>query len=257
MKNKRIVLLACKRESTNIVYNSINSEFGIYKVLIEEKESTVKFLKRRIKKLGIFSVVGQVLFQILISRPLKYFSYKRRLEIISENGLDIREITNEKIISVDSVNSEKTINILKDLQPNIIIVHGTRIISKKALSSVECKFINIHEGITPKYRGVHGAYWALANNDVYNSGVTVHFVDAGIDTGSIISQAVVKPVAKDNFATYQLLQLSKGLELLKKAIEDFFSGKLVSKKEISTDSKLWYHPTIWGYLFCRVFKKVK
>jgi folate-dependent phosphoribosylglycinamide formyltransferase PurN len=72
---------------------------------------------------------------------------------------------------------------LKAINPDLVIVNGTRIISKKVLSSINSKFVNIHVGITPKYRGVHGTYWALVNNDVENSGVTVHFVDEGIDTG--------------------------------------------------------------------------
>jgi folate-dependent phosphoribosylglycinamide formyltransferase PurN len=66
---------------------------------------------------------------------------------------------------------------LKAINPDLVIVNGTRIISKKVLSSINSKFVNIHVGITPKYRGVHGTYWALVNNDVENSGVTVHFVD--------------------------------------------------------------------------------
>jgi folate-dependent phosphoribosylglycinamide formyltransferase PurN len=64
---------------------------------------------------------------------------------------------------------------------------------QRKYSSINSKFVNIHVGITPKYRGVHGTYWALVNNDVENSGVTVHFVDEGIDTGNIINQAIVVP----------------------------------------------------------------
>ena len=40
MKNKKIVLLAGKGESTNIVFNSINKYFGVYSVIIEEKEKS-------------------------------------------------------------------------------------------------------------------------------------------------------------------------------------------------------------------------
>ena len=41
----------------------------------------------------------------------------------------------------------------------------------------------MHAGITPQYRGVHGGYWAVVNNDPEHCGVTIHFVDKGIDTG--------------------------------------------------------------------------
>jgi folate-dependent phosphoribosylglycinamide formyltransferase PurN len=257
MKNKKIVLLAGKGRSTNIVFNSINRKFGVFSVIIEEKENTKTFIKRRIKRLGLFTVIGQVLFQILIAKPLSFLSKKRQQEIINENFLDLSEIPIEKTNAVTSVNSTITITLLKNMHPDIVIVNGTRIISKRVLSAINCKFINMHAGITPKYRGVHGTYWALLNNDFENSGVTVHFVDEGIDTGNIINQSPVVPNKYDNFSTYPLLQLSEGLKILDKAIQDFFDDNLVPQKENEMESILWYHPTIWKYLFYRIVKGVK
>jgi folate-dependent phosphoribosylglycinamide formyltransferase PurN len=257
MENKKIVLLAVIGESTNIIYNSISKYFGIFTTIIESKESTKTFIKRRIKRLGLFTVIGQILFQIFIAIPLNFLSKKRKQEIINDNLLDVTDIPKEKINAVTSVNSSSTISLLKDINPDIIIVNGTRIISKKILSAINCKFINTHAGITPKYRGLHGTYWALLNNDLANSGVTVHFVDEGIDTGDIINQSAVVPSKNDNFSTYPLLQLSEGLKILNIAIQDFFDNKLITQKKKSTESKLWYHPTIWTYLFYRIFKGVK
>jgi folate-dependent phosphoribosylglycinamide formyltransferase PurN len=257
MENKKIVLLAAKGQSTTIVFNSINKKFGVNTTIIEDKENTKIFIKRRIKRLGFFTVVGQILFQILISKPLNLLSKRRQKEIINENLLDLTEIPKDKIKFVTSVNSETTIALLKAINPDLVIVNGTRIISKKVLSSINSKFVNIHVGITPKYRGVHGTYWALVNNDVENSGVTVHFVDEGIDTGNIINQAIVVPSKKDNFSTYPLLQLSEGLKILNKSIQDFFDDKIVSRKEKKLESILWFHPTILKYLYYRIVKGVK
>lgn len=257
MENKRIVLLAGACESTNIVFNSLDKNFGVESVLLEERENIVIFLRRRIKRLGVFTVLGQILFQMFISKPLSFLSKKRSKEIIDKNQLNVSEIPKEKTRFVSSVNSDDTIKLLQDLKPDIVIVNGTRIISKKVLSCIDCKFINTHAGITPKYRGVHGTYWALVNDDILNSGVTVHFVDSGIDTGNIIYQANVIPTKEDNFTTYPLLQISEGIKLLNSAIEDFLTEKLVTINKKTTESKLWYHPTIWMYIYYRIVKKVK
>ncbi|MBP6695548.1 MAG: hypothetical protein KA161_10490 [Saprospiraceae bacterium] len=254
--DKKIVLLACKGQSTNIVFNSLNNHFGNISVILEEKESLKVYLKRRVRKLGIAKVLGQTLFQLLIAKPLQFFSRKRIAEIVSKNLLDSSEIPPEKITRVHSINSIETIEILKNSNPDLIIVNGTRIISKNVLASVSCRLINIHAGITPKYRGVHGAYWALVKADFENCGVTVHFVDKGIDTGNIISQGKIEIRRNDNFATYPFLQLSRGLELLHKAIVEYFANSIESKKN-TLDSYLWYHPTIWEYIYYRIFKKVK
>ena len=257
MENKKIVLLAGEGQSTNIVFNSVNKKFGVYLTIIEEKENTKLFLKRRIKKLGFFTVIGQIFFQIFIAIPLALLSRKRQSEIIHKKLLDITDIPSEKITNVTSVNSKTTIKLLLDINPDIIVVNGTRIISKKVLSVVNCKFINIHAGITPKYRGVHGTYWALVNNDLENSGVTVHFVDEGIDTGNIIDQITVFPTKKDNFSTYPLLQLSEGIKMLNKALENFYEKKLIAKHGKEMQSALWYHPTLWKYIFYRIVKGIK
>ena len=256
MHNKEVVLLAGKWETTPVVYNFLDDHFTVVKVIIEEPVPRKEFLRKRVKKLGWFTVGGQVLFQLLIGKALAKNSQKRIEEILSHYQLSTKKIPGEKISEVASVNSEEGIRQLQDLNPAVVVVHGTRIISKKVLQSVNAPFINIHAGITPRYRGSHGAYWALANNDKENCGVTVHLVDAGIDTGNILFQETIPVTSKDNFATYGYLQLAVGLKLLQKALNGLFEGKMEVKKN-SLDSALWHHPTLWGYLLKRISKAVK
>ena len=256
MNNKKIILLAGSGQSTNIIYNAINQKFGVSTVIIEAPESSKVYFKRRIKRLGILTVIGQILFLVSIPKLLRLLSKKRLNSILTDNKLNDTEIPQSKIKTVKSVNSKETIETIVSLQPDLIIVNGTRIISKKVLQSTKCKFINTHAGITPMYRGVHGTYWALVNDDLQNSGVTVHFVDEGIDTGNIIAQKQVIPHKKDNFTTYPMLQLSSGIILLLNAIENYFSNNINTLEE-KGESKLYYHPTIWSYLYNRIVKNVK
>jgi methionyl-tRNA formyltransferase len=125
------------------------------------------------------------------------------------------------------------------------------------LNSTDATFINTHLGITPKYRGVHGGYWSLANNDKANCGVTVHLVDSGIDTGGVLYQSKILPTKKDNFATYTYYQIGEGIIFMKKAITDFANSQLKETIPNVSESKLWYHPTIWTYLYKRIIKGVK
>jgi methionyl-tRNA formyltransferase len=114
----------------------------------------------------------------------------------------------------------------------------------------------MHAGITPKYRGTHGAYWALYNNDMENAGVTIHLVDEGVDTGNIIYQSSVPITEKDNFVTYPTLQTCVGVDYEIKAIKDIIDGSL---KTVSNDlpSCLYSHPTIWQYLYHRFSDGIK
>ncbi len=256
MENKKIVLLSGKGFSSNAVYHALAGHFTISQVVLEDKVPMKPFLKRRIKNLGIWTVAGQVLFQALVVKWLTASSKKRTAAIIQQYALNGNEMPAEKVTAVNSVNDEQVQQLLQQWQPDLVVVNGTRIISKKILGSVSCRFINTHAGITPRYRGVHGTYWALVNNDAANSGVTVHLVDAGIDTGGILYQTTVVPTRADNFVTYPLLQLAAGIPLLVRAVEDALAENITTQTGTS-DSRLWYHPTIWQYLYNRIVKKIK
>lgn len=256
MKKRRLLILAGKGISTNILYNSLKEDYCIEAVIEEGPVPRKEFLRKRIKKSGWSNVAGQILFQITISKYLEFISKNRKRAIMDYYGLNPSAIPSDKLIRLRSVNDKSTVDVLKKINPELILVNGTRIISDEVLKSIPVNFINIHAGITPKYRNVHGAYWAIVNNDSDNCGVTVHFVDKGIDTGSIIYQQIIKITNKDNFSTYPLLQLGEGIICLKKALSEVFNNTLVSKK-INGESKLWYHPTLWQYLYHRFVHNVK
>ena len=259
--DKKIIMIVGDWNYPKMVYQNLQTEFNIEKIIVDNGESTSKLLKRRIKRLGIIHVIGQLLFRIIAVSYIKATSKKRFQEILDKNNIKETEFELEKTIEVTSINTEEGRKLLKKLNPDIVVIVTTRILSKKTLESINAKFINIHSGITPVYRGLHGAYWALINKDIDKCGVTVHLVDEGIDTGNILYQTNITDsiTSKDNFMTYTFLQLAKALPLLKKAIRDIESNninpKANSKHQIV--NKLFYHPTLWFYLYNRWFKGVK
>jgi folate-dependent phosphoribosylglycinamide formyltransferase PurN len=256
MTNQKIVLLAGKGITTNILYKALIKDFVIDTIILEESISKKVFLKKRIKHLGFWEVTGQVLFQISIAKMLHFFSAKRKNEILKEFNLEDKPLPHGKIVPVKSVNDDECIAALQKINPAIVVIIGTRIISKEVLDCTAAKFVNIHAGITPRYRNVHGAYWALVNNDRENCGITVHLVDPGIDTGSIIYQSKISISSKDNFITYPFLQLAEGIVYLKKALHDILEENLVLKKG-TVDSKIWHHPTFRKYLYHRIVHNKK
>lgn len=252
--NNKIVLLGTDCDSTWIVANYLNEYYHIKAILIEEKVSKSKLIKNRIKRLGYLKVLGQLCFQVFLYPIILSQSLKRINQICHINNLNrSSNKLSDKITDVKNVNAENCIDLLASLDYDVVVINGTRILSKKLLKAIKKPIINTHVGITPKYRGVHGAYWALANDDKENCGVTVHLVDMGIDTGEILYQAKITPLKQDNFATYPYLQIAEALPLLKEAI--------IKPTEVivtaNVTSKLWYHPTIFDYLINFIFKSTK
>src|SRR5438046_2204957 len=103
-KFKRIVLLAGEWETTPVVYNYLKEHTGVYKAIVEQPVSRKEFLKRRIKKQGLWPVCGQVLFQLLIAKPLSKTSKKRITGILETYDLKKDPIRYEEVIHLSSVN---------------------------------------------------------------------------------------------------------------------------------------------------------
>ena len=256
-KTGRIVLLCSDGPSTRAVYNALRDEFGSVQVIMEEPISRLQMARRRAARLGYFSTAGQMLFAAGIVPVLACSSRRRIQEIEREFNLR-REMPESEIERIEIVNSEQARDALRNAAPDVVVVNGTRIIGAKTLACVDVPFINTHAGITPLYRGVHGAYWALAEGRPELVGTTVHFVDKGIDTGSIIAQAFFEITDRDNFATYPYLHTAAGISVLVPAVRSALEGKVEPTREDNgLESKLRYHPAIWDYLASRLRRGVR
>ena len=111
-----------------------------------------------------------------------------------------------RVLHVPSINASQVAELLSELAPEVVIVAGTGIIGRSVLAAAP-RFVNLHAGITPLYRGAHGAVWAVICEDFDNLGTTLHRVDEGIDTGGILRQArfELEP-ATDDLLTLQARQ---------------------------------------------------
>jgi len=254
---KKRILLLCRDDNTSkSVYNALRKSFEDVIVLCENHVSRSEMVKRRMKRIGFVETAGQVLFILAVSPLMRRRSQKRIDEIKREHGLDESE-TNWQVTRVKTINSSEAQAAIREINPDIVVVNGTRIISKKTLQSINAPIINMHAGITPTYRGVHGAYWALAEDRPDLVGTTVHFIDEGIDTGSIIKQVSFSTTSEDNFCTYPYLHTAAGIPALIDAVKAILDGEVKKEKSISDKpSKLHYHPTIWEYFWGKIRKGV-
>jgi hypothetical protein len=247
-----IVLLLDNSDLSRIIYHALAGEFSIEAVVREGKVPRQAFIKRRLKKLGWRTVLGQIVFAKCIVPLLRLERPWRKADILQQYGLDQTPIPEGCVIDVPSVNGVEVVALLQKLSPEVIVVNGTRILEQRVLNATDGVFLNTHVGITPLYRGVHGGYWALASGDPEHFGTTVHKIDKGIDTGDIVAQALIRPSDSDNFFTYPLLQIAIAIPLLKQAVRNAFDGKLETMSPPEGKSRLWSHPTAFQYLKRRI-----
>jgi folate-dependent phosphoribosylglycinamide formyltransferase PurN len=247
----RVVLLAGPGDSTDIVANFLASRVPDLVVIIEDPPSRLRMTQRRARRVGWPSAIGQVLFVALLQPVLRRRGARRRDAILTEASIDLTHRSPQ--YRVPSANGEQVVALLTSLQPAMVVINGTRIIAAPVLESAGCPLVNLHAGITPRYRGVHGGYWALAEHHPEWVGTTVHLVDPGIDTGGILAQSVFEVTGEDSFSTYPYLHLVHGLPLLGAQVDKVMSGEDLEPTLVGTapGSALYYHPTLWGYLLRR------
>lgn len=98
----------------------------------------------------------------------------------------------ERTHVVPSHNGPEAHALLDELQPDVIAVYGTLIIRPPTIRRARRAILNMHTGISPRYRGADTYFWPLYNEEPEWVGTTIHYLDEGVDSGPII--AVVRPV---------------------------------------------------------------
>lgn len=248
-----IVLLCTPCRATNVLFHALAARFGAPLAIAEQPVPRRELVERRVKRLGPVRVAGQLAFQTLVSPYLARRGAARNAAILRAAGLTDAPVPETSIRHVASVNTPEAREALRAAAPRVVVVSGTRIIGRDTLGAVDAPFVNVHAGITPRYRGVHGAFWALAEGRPDLAGATVHLVDAGIDTGGVIAHALVAPTAADTFATYPTLQLAAGVPPLLAAVAALLAGERPTGPTIANaHAPLRYHPTLWEYAAARL-----
>lgn len=129
---------------------------------------------------------------------------------------------------------EKFVAELCTLAPDLIAVAAFgQILPKAILELPRFGCLNVHTALLPKYRGAAPIQWAILNGDT-ETGVTIMKMDAGLDTGDIVSQRATAIRDDDNAATLHDRLAQLGAELLVKTIPNYVAGKIPPQPQDAT-----------------------
>ena len=143
------------------------------------------------------------------------------------------EEKNIDFITHPKINSNEFVNKLRNYNCDLFIsMSFNQIFQKQVFNLPPLKTINCHAGKLPFYRGRNILNWALINDET-EFGITVHFVDEGIDTGDIIKQNCYPITDKDDYQSLLVRAYSGCATTLYKAIKCLQENKV---KPISQDT---------------------
>ncbi len=145
------------------------------------------------------------------------------------------EDNNIDFLVFENINSVSAISRLKDYRADLFISMSYDQIIKKDLLKLPPKgFINCHAGALPFYRGRNVLNWVLINGES-EFGITVHYIDEGIDTGDIILQKNYPIYLSDNYNSLLERSYDYCSELLMKSLLMIIDDKVIRIKQIEID----------------------
>ena len=103
----------------------------------------------------------------------------------------------ERTIEVHSVNQRGFAAYIRALEPDVAIAFGVGFIMPSVFSIPHWGTINVHRGIAEEYRGLDSDLWAIYHKRFDQIGVTVHYVDKGLDTGDVLAQEHISIEPRD------------------------------------------------------------
>ncbi len=131
-----------------------------------------------------------------------------------------------------SVNGELYLQFLQELQPDWILnINCYQYLKSSLLEIPTFGVINFHNGPLPKYGGVNISSWPIINGEKKH-GVTWHLVNAGIDTGDILSQSLFE-ISEDITAAQLMAKcIQEGILLFQRDWKGWVSGDIKAHAQL-------------------------
>jgi phosphoribosylglycinamide formyltransferase-1 len=147
------------------------------------------------------------------------------LERAQKAGLDTFTLSHKAFASREDFDRAMVAELRKREVELVVLAGFMRVLTPVFLDAFPKRIVNIHPALLPAFPGTHGQKQAF-DYGVKVAGCTVHFVDAGTDTGPIIAQAVVPVLPEDTEDSLQHRILAEEHQLLPAVVRAVAAGKV-------------------------------
>lgn len=229
----RVVVLVSQDASDLYFANKLIRAVNVVGIVVEQQRLPVDTSSRAAKALKLLRqphVLLTKLFAVArnsLRRRLSPSASKRHAANFGEFGERIINTTDVPCVrtrGVNAINEDEYVEWVRALKPDVLAVCGTTLIREDLLALPKVAALNLHGGLSQRYRGLFTTDWALHNAEPEYVGATVHLIASGVDDGDVVYQARPDLDAADhpNSAYEKVVKL--GVKMMIRAIEDFERG---------------------------------
>jgi len=150
---------------------------------------------------------------------LKHFSNRDKLEQKYFGNQELPHCPMLKV-SKEELNLKNSAEFVNEIKPDLVLIFGCSLIKEPLYSSLPENSINLHLGLSPRYRGAATLFWPFYFMEPNFAGSTFHYIISEPDAGNLIHQSIAKLEVNDTIhdvACKTVIQSTEDmLKLLKK-----------------------------------------
>lgn len=161
------------------------------------------------------------------------------LPVLNSSILDLARERNIPVWKVRQLSNLETIKVLTEYQPDMICVACfSKRIPREILDIPRLGCLNVHPSLLPANRGPEPLFWAFRDGSG-RTGVTIHLMDEGLDSGAIVSQQAIEIPDGISYSALEEQSSVLGGKLLVQSVWDLYNGFAVLVRQDETKSS--YH----------------
>lgn len=139
---------------------------------------------------------------------------------------------------IEEMNSKKSARFINRIKPDVVLVFGSGLIKEPLLSVLPKFTLNLHLGLSPRYRGAATLFWPFYNLEPNWAGSTLHYIVAEPDAGDVVHQTVPELSEEDGIHDVACKTVYQSGRDLIKILDTFHQKKSFrSYKQRSTGKK--------------------
>lgn len=208
------------------------------------------FLRRRLSRYGLLRVADEILFKIFYTLFLKRADDRVRRTLAFDRGVTKERLERQiEVHEVASLNGVGGRDLLRRLQPDLVIMMSREMIRGETLGAATLGFVGCHPGLLPEYRGVYAPFWAMREGRPDQVGLSVYLANAGIDTGPLVSERTLVPrFDVRHFKVESERLMLEGVKDLVDTVDLAERGALSTYTKPQAESRLYSHVGLTHYL---------
>lgn len=226
----RLVVLTGDGPEHRYVTNRLCAELPIQEIVVDTRQRTPS-LRRAFRGGGLtgFSRMGLFAFRRLVRDDAARSDALR--SILSPELSEC--FTHEALVKrVEGVNGPQARAVIAAAQPDALLVFGTSIVGAETLALARDQAVNLHTGISPRYRGTDCAFWPVVNREPEWIGATVHECAAAVDGGEVFGVACAEWHPNDRLHALFARAVECGAELYIDVIRRYLrDGELKGERQ--------------------------